>query len=84
MSKFSPFDAKAGFIHAHLANSNHYEKGLKFFRRYFECHPADHEKVMLEIKAMPESMRQTVDVAIREFYYRHSAREKTGGNQHAG
>ncbi|CDT52778.1 conserved hypothetical protein [Vibrio coralliirubri] len=84
MSKFNPFDAKAGFKHAHLANSANYAKGLKFFRRYFECHPADHERVMQELTLMPPLMRESVETEIRDFYYRHSAREKTGSNLNAG
>lgn len=84
MSKFNPFDAKAGFAHAHLKEAAAYEKGLKFMRSLFEAHPADHQAVMDELNAMSPVLREKALGQMRQFYYRHSAREKTGSNLNAG
>lgn len=84
MSKFNPFDIKAGFRHANLRPSAAYEKGLKFFRQHFNAHPADHVAIMEEFRSFPLSVREGVEKATKEFYYRHSAKEKTGSNLHAG
>lgn len=84
MSKFNPFDLKAGFRHASLNPAAAYERGILFFRRYLESHPADHEAVMNELNNMSPTHRETVLRAMREFYYRHSAKEKTGSNLNVG
>lgn len=78
MSKFNPFDTKAGFIHAKLRNSQHYESGIEFFRSWFESNPADHEAVVNEFLAMHEYLQKKVLEECRKFYYAHSSREKTG------
>lgn len=84
MSKFNPFDVKSGFRHAQLKSAAAYEKGLKFMRTLFNAHPADHQAVMQELNAMPESFRERALQEMRVFYYRHSSREKTGSNLNAG
>lgn len=84
MSKFNPFDVKAGFKHAHLKPAAAYVQGLKFMRSQFKAHPADHQAVMDELKAFTPAHRARVMTAMQEFYYRHSAREKTGSNLNVG
>lgn len=84
MSKFNPFDVKAGFKHAHLRSAAAYEQGLKFMRSQFSAHPADHQAVMTELNSFTPAHKARVMKAMQEFYYRHSAREKTGSNLHAG
>lgn len=84
MSKFNPFDTKAGFKHAQLKPAAAYDKGLAFMRKYFKSHPADVVAVLDELNAMPDSVREGVLRAVRAFYYRHSAKEKTGSNLNAG
>lgn len=84
MSKFNPFDVKAGFKHAHLKPAAAYVQGLKFMRSQFKSHPADHQAVMNELNSFSEEHRDRVMLAMQEFYYRHSAREKTGGNLNVG
>lgn len=84
MSKFNPFDTKAGFKHANLRHALAYESGLRFFTKYFECHPADHKAVLDELEAMPASVRNGTLKAIRRFYYSNSPREKTGSNVGVG
>ena len=84
MSKFNPFDVKAGFRQAKLKQAAAYEKGLKFFRSYLESHPADHAEVMTEIEAMPESVRAGFEKDMREFYYKNSSKEKCGKSASEG
>ncbi len=84
MSKFNPFDTKAGFVHAKLKPSAAYELGLRFFRSYFESHPADHEAILRELHAMPPKTQARVVQEMRVVYYRHSAKEKTGKRMNAG
>ena len=84
MSKFNPFDIKAGFKHAHLKPAAAYVQGLKFMRSQFNGHPADHQAIMDELNSFSDAHRARVMTAMQEFYYRHSAREKTGGNLNVG
>lgn len=84
MSKFNPFDIKAGFKHAHLKPAAAYVQGLKFMRSQFKAHPADHQAVMDELKSFSPTHKARVMTAMQEFYYRHSAREKTGSNLNVG
>lgn len=84
MSKFNPFDIKAGFKHAHLKPAAAYTQGLKFMRSQFKGHPADHSAILTELNGFTEAHRARVMTAMQEFYYRHSAREKTGSNLNVG
>uniref|UniRef100_A0AAU6W0M3 ABC transporter ATP-binding protein n=1 Tax=Pseudomonas phage Nican01 TaxID=3138540 RepID=A0AAU6W0M3_9CAUD len=84
MSKFNPFDVKAGFKHAHLKPAAAYVQGLKFMRSQFSGHPADHQAIMDELKSFTPAHKARVMTAMQEFYYRHSAREKTGSNLNVG
>ena len=84
MSKFNPFDIKAGFKHANLKHAAAYERGLKFFAKNFRAHPADHEAVMEEFRSFPPTVRDSVEEAMKMFYYRNSAKEKTGMNLNGG
>lgn len=84
MSKFNPFDVKAGFKHAHLSPAAAYERGIAFFRKHFESHPADHENVLRELLERPSAIQKKTLQAMRDFYYKHSAKEKTGSNLNVG
>jgi hypothetical protein len=84
MSKFNPFDLKAGFKHGHLRQSRAYDKGMEFFQSRFVGHPADHEAIVQELNAMNERLRTAVIRDIRLFYYKHSAKEKTGAKMNKG
>ena len=84
MSKYVPFAQRAGFRFVKPRRSAHYEKGLRFFQRTFTADPVDHEAVLQELYALPEAIRKLVIVDIREFYYKCSALEKTGGNAKYG
>ncbi|WP_028449717.1 hypothetical protein [Chitinibacter tainanensis] len=80
MSKVNPFAERAGFRFAKPEPSTKYEIGLKFLRGLFESDPVDHEAIMNELNAMPEVMRQSVLRRMKQWYYKESAKEKTGGN----
>lgn len=84
MSKFNPFDLKAGFMHAKLRPAAAYERGLALFRLYFDSHPADHENVLKELRSFPDGMQKSIMRDIKKFYYDNSSKEKTGGNLNAG
>lgn len=84
MSKFNPFAIRAGFQFVKPKEAAAYDKGLKFMKRTFVCHPADHEGVVNEINSMTPARRERVLEELRNFYYKHSALEKTGSNLNAG
>lgn len=84
MAKFNPFDLKAGFKHGRLRKSRAYDKGIEFFQTRFEAHPADHEAVVQEIQAMSPRLQDAMVRDIRAFYYKHSAKEKTGAKMNKG
>lgn len=84
MSKYVPFAQRAGFRFTKPRRSAHYEKGLRFFQRTFTADPVDHEAVLKELYALPEAVRALVVSDIRDFYYKCSALEKTGGNAKNG
>lgn len=84
MSKFNPFDIKAGFRHANLHPATAHAKGVAFLQRYFVAFPGDYVAILEEYDAMSPGMQASVGAAIRAFYYRNSAKEKTASNLHAG
>lgn len=84
MSKFNPFAAKAGIRFSKPRRSTNYEKGLAFFRRWFECHPTDKVSVLAEIAAMSPAMQKKCSAEMRKFYYSCSAMEKSGDNRMNG
>ena len=84
MSKFNPFAAKAGMKFTKPKKSANYEKGLGFFRRWFDSNPSDFSGVMQEIKAMPTAVREKCIAEMRKFYYACSALEKTGNARFRG
>ena len=81
MSKYNMFAQRAGFSMVKPIRSAHYEPGLKFMRKYFSAHPADQEALMEEFATMPEQLQQSVKIKLREFYFKHSPLEKTGGRR---
>ncbi len=84
MSKFNPFDQKAGFNHAPLRRAAAFDQGLRFFRSYFQSNPADSKAIVDELERMKPSTQAVVVQKMREFYYKHSAKEKTGSNLNSG
>ena len=84
MSKFNPFAAKAGIRFTKPRRSGNYERGLGWFRRWFESIPTDFVGVMAEIQAMPPAVREKCVAEMRKFYYDFSSMEKSGDNRMNG
>lgn len=84
MSKFNLFGQKAGFRFVPPLNSNKYEIGLKFFRAHFAASPQDFEAIVAELEGKPQQEREKLLQLCKDFYYRHSALEKTGNNRDKG
>ena len=84
MSKFNVFGQKAGFRFVRPENSNKFDAGLKFFRGHFEASPQDYEAIIAELEAHSPASREKLLQACKDFYYRHSALEKTGNNRDRG
>ncbi|MFT4064287.1 hypothetical protein [Paraburkholderia sp.] len=81
MSKFNPFAAKAGVRFVKPEPSQKYEVGLAFFRRWFDSIPSDYVGVMDELHTMPAAIREKCMAEMRDFYFRHSSREKSGNKR---
>jgi hypothetical protein len=79
MSKFNPFDLKAGFQHGKLKTSSSYDTGFAFLRSYFQGHPADHEAITQEFKTKNEHIQAKILEDMRVWYFKNSFREKSGG-----
>lgn len=84
MSKFNPFAAKAGVRFTKPKRSSNYERGLQWFRRWFEAVPSDYVGVMAELNAMPKAVREKCVAEMRKFYYDFSSMEKSGDNRFNG
>lgn len=78
MSKYNQFAQRAGFQMVKPMRSNKYDVGIKFFRSTFDSDPADLEAILEEVMAKPEHERDAIIAATKDFYYSHSALEKTG------
>ncbi len=84
MSKFNPFAAKAGIKFTRPKRSSNYERGLAWFRRWFESVPTDFVGVMAEIDTMSPAARDKCVAEMRKFYYDCSSMEKSGDNRMNG
>lgn len=78
MSKYNLFAHKAGFHFVKPMRSNKYDVGIRFFRSTFTSDPADLEAILEEWLAKDPIERAAVERATKDFYYAHSALEKTG------
>lgn len=84
MSKFNPFAQKAGIRFTKPKRSSNYERGITWFRRWFEANPSDYVGIMAELKAMPASVQEKCVAEMRKFYYAFSSMEKSGDNRFNG
>lgn len=84
MSKFNLFGQKAGFHFVKPRNANKFEAGLKFMKINFESSPQDYEAMISELNDKPIDIREKIIQSCRDFYYMHSALEKTGNNRERG
>lgn len=78
MSKYNQFAQRAGFHFVKPMRSTKYDVGIKFFRSTFEADPADLEAIIAEWSSKDDVERDAIEAATKEFYYKHSALEKTG------
>lgn len=78
MSKYNMFAHKAGFQFVKPMRSNKYDVGIKFFRSTFDSDPADLEAIIEEWSSKDPVERAAIERATKDFYYAHSALEKTG------
>lgn len=78
MSKYNQFAQRAGFQFVKPMRSNKYDVGIRFFRSTFRADPADLEAIIAEVMSKSEVERAAIVAATKEFYYKHSALEKTG------
>lgn len=81
MSKYNLFGQRAGFQFAKPLNSNKFDVGLKFFRSHFRSSPQDYESILAELDSLSPDRREQLLQECRDFYFRHSALEKTGSNR---
>jgi len=84
MSKFNPFAAKAGIRFTKPRRSGNYERGLAWFRRWFESAPTDFVGVMDELNKMSPAAQVKCVAEMRKFYYAFSSMEKSGDNRMNG
>lgn len=84
MSKFNPFAAKAGIRFTRPKRSANYERGLAWFRRWFESIPTDFVGIMAELNNMATVAREKCIAEMRKFYYDFSSMEKSGDNRMNG
>ena len=84
MSKYNLFAQRAGFRFVKPSNSLKYDVGMAFFASAYASNPADHEELLKELYDMPPGLRRRTIADTREFYYKHSALEKTGANRGKG
>ena len=84
MSRFNLFAQKAGFKFAKARPAPCYKEGLNFFRLNFRSNPIDYVALCEEFNSLPERHREVLLRKTREFYYKHSALEKTGKNRDKG
>lgn len=84
MSRYNPFSVKAGMKFVAPKEASAMEQGLLFFSRNFSSPAYDFAAIMEELKAMPQHVSDRTLRDMRDFYYRHSAMEKSGEKRHAG
>jgi hypothetical protein len=78
MSKYNLFAHKAGFQFVKPMRSNKYDVGIKFFRSTFDATPPTSKRSWRNGASKEPNERDAILAATKEFYYRHSALEKTG------
>lgn len=84
MSRFNPFAAKAGIKFAPPRRATNYDRGLAFFRRWFDSVPTDYVGVKEELDKMPPPVQAKCLAEMRKFYYTFSSMEKSGDNRMNG
>lgn len=78
MSRYNPFSIKAGMKFVAPKAASAYDQGLEFFAKWFDTPGYDFVGIKQELARMPEAVRTATELALRAFYYKHSAMEKSG------
>ena len=82
MSRVNPFAQKAGVIFAKPKRNAAFEKGLMFFRRWFDSVPTDYVGIYEEFKNSLTPSEQKVCLReMQSLYYNYSCVEKSGDNR---
>lgn len=84
MGKFNRFSIKAGMKFIKPRPNAAFKHGVNFFKTYFKSHPCDQVALIEEFNSMEPATAKLVERKLREFYFRHSAIEKTGDKMHNG
>lgn len=80
MSRFNSFAQKAGFVFAKPKEHPAYQDGVVFFATTFKSDPVDFIAIKHEYDQMSSEMQAVILKKIRNFYWDHSAMEKTKKN----
>ena len=81
MSRVNPFAQKAGVVFAKPKRNRAFEKGLMFFRRWFDSIPTDYVSIFEEFKSLTEPEQRLCLEEMRQLYYTYSCMEKSGDNR---
>ena len=81
MSRVNPFAQKAGVVFAKPKRGAAYDKGLLFFRRWFESIPTDYVSIYEEFQRLTPAEQEKCAEEMRAFYYKFSCMEKSGDNR---
>jgi ABC-type ATPase with predicted acetyltransferase domain len=84
MTRFNPFATKAGMRFVSPKTAPALEAGIEALTRNFKSPPYDYAAILEELETMPDYARVAALRDIREFYYKHSAMEKSGEKRLAG
>lgn len=84
MGRFNPFNMKSGMRFIKPRPNAALEAGIKLFKTYFRSHPCDHVELMKEINTMSTEQAAVIEKVLRQFYFAHSAVEKSGSKMHNG
>lgn len=80
MSKFNPFDLKAGFVCVDPMYGLAHEAGVSFLSERFGSNTSDIVSLYNELMSFPDHYRAEITSEMQDFYFRHSSKEKTGAN----
>lgn len=84
MGRFNPFSVKSGMQFTRPRPAAALDVGVAFFRANFFAHPCDQTAILSELESLPLPLQKSIGEKLREFYYRHSAMEKSGDKMHIG
>lgn len=84
MSRFNKFAHQAGFQFVVPTPSKNAEPAEAMYGTWFDSNPVDQVALADEFAAMPVETQTRVLQAMREFYWKISALEKTGSNRNKG